>query len=251
MDFDLRLPLGLIFSLFGAMLTLFGLFSDPALYARSLGINVNLIWGIVMGVFGVFMLIEIDGGNPSVGIVIGVEDLGANAIDQEGMTFRVEIGGLRYISTFVVTRGPAREAHFGEHEHDRLAIGAEIALLDIIAAFVVAPRDARDALLGERGLAINAEIRLLHAVSAFIVATIVHVLQPEGNLQLFWRVRAGAAFARPGWRSAGSCVEPSRTLRPAPRSATISMSWILGIGVGGVVVVAVWAIPVIRPAHAY
>ena len=56
MNFDLRLPIGLIFSLFGAMLALYGLFTDPAIYAKSLGINVNLYWGLGMFVFGAAML---------------------------------------------------------------------------------------------------------------------------------------------------------------------------------------------------
>jgi hypothetical protein len=56
MNFDLRLPLGLIFSLFGAMLALYGMFTDPSLYAKSLGINVNLDWGLVIFAFGALML---------------------------------------------------------------------------------------------------------------------------------------------------------------------------------------------------
>jgi len=55
MNFDLRLPLGLIFSLFGALLAIYGLISDPAIYARSLGLNVNLGWGLVMLAFGLIM----------------------------------------------------------------------------------------------------------------------------------------------------------------------------------------------------
>jgi hypothetical protein len=56
MDLDLRWPLGLIFTLFGAILTGFGLLSDPGLYRRSLDINVNAIWGAVVLVFGLAML---------------------------------------------------------------------------------------------------------------------------------------------------------------------------------------------------
>lgn len=55
MNFDLRLPLGLIFTLFGAILTVHGVVSDPLLYRKSLGINVNLDWGLVMLAFGVAM----------------------------------------------------------------------------------------------------------------------------------------------------------------------------------------------------
>jgi len=56
MNFDLRLPIGLMFSLFGGMLTLFGLFSNPEIYDRSLHININLWWGGFLLVFGLLML---------------------------------------------------------------------------------------------------------------------------------------------------------------------------------------------------
>lgn len=56
MNLDLRLPLGLMFSLFGAALTAYGLVSDAAIYDRSLGINVNLWWGLVLLTFGLVML---------------------------------------------------------------------------------------------------------------------------------------------------------------------------------------------------
>ena len=56
MNLDLRLPIGLMFSIFGVMLTAFGLLSGEAIYARSLGINVNLWWGLVLLAFGLVML---------------------------------------------------------------------------------------------------------------------------------------------------------------------------------------------------
>ena len=56
MSFDLRLPIGALFSVYGALLVLYGLFGDPAQYVRSLGLNVNLIWGLVLLVFGLGML---------------------------------------------------------------------------------------------------------------------------------------------------------------------------------------------------
>ena len=55
MTLDLRLPIGLMFSIFGALLTLHGLTSDPTIYERSLGLNVNLWWGLVLLVFGLVM----------------------------------------------------------------------------------------------------------------------------------------------------------------------------------------------------
>ena len=46
----------MIFTIFGIMLIVFGVFSNPALYAQSLGININLVWGFVLLVFGAVML---------------------------------------------------------------------------------------------------------------------------------------------------------------------------------------------------
>lgn len=57
MNLDLRLPMGLMFSLFGALLTGYGVVSDKAIYERSLGVNVNLQWGVVLLAFGVAMLV--------------------------------------------------------------------------------------------------------------------------------------------------------------------------------------------------
>jgi hypothetical protein len=56
MKLDLRLPIGMMFTVIGALLTVFGLASDQAIYARSLGINVNLWWGLVLLAFGLVML---------------------------------------------------------------------------------------------------------------------------------------------------------------------------------------------------
>ena len=56
MKLDLRLPIGLMFSIIGVLLAVFGFASDPEIYQRSLGINVNLWWGLVLVVFGLVML---------------------------------------------------------------------------------------------------------------------------------------------------------------------------------------------------
>jgi ABC-type Fe3+-siderophore transport system permease subunit len=65
MGLDIRWPIGLMFTLIGALLAVFGLVvkSDHAI---SLGININFIWGAVLLVFGVLMLLgAIKGGkNP-------------------------------------------------------------------------------------------------------------------------------------------------------------------------------------------
>jgi hypothetical protein len=57
MRLDVRFPIGLLFTIFGLILAAFGLFSNTALYARSLGININLEWGVVMLIFGIIMLL--------------------------------------------------------------------------------------------------------------------------------------------------------------------------------------------------
>jgi hypothetical protein len=57
MSLDIRLPLGLMFAALGLILCVYGVFSDPALYARSLGHNVNLTWGAVLLVFGIVTLV--------------------------------------------------------------------------------------------------------------------------------------------------------------------------------------------------
>lgn len=55
MRLDIRIPVGLLFVVVGALLTVFGVTSDSALYNRSLNINVNLWWGTVLLVFGAIM----------------------------------------------------------------------------------------------------------------------------------------------------------------------------------------------------
>lgn len=56
MNLDVRLPMGLMFAILGVMLVAYGLVSDRAIYARSLGVNVNLWWGLVLLLFGLVML---------------------------------------------------------------------------------------------------------------------------------------------------------------------------------------------------
>jgi membrane protease YdiL (CAAX protease family) len=59
MGLDLRWPIGLMFSLIGALLTISGLItgSNSEATQRSLGININLVWAIVLLIFGAFMLL--------------------------------------------------------------------------------------------------------------------------------------------------------------------------------------------------
>lgn len=59
MGIDIKFPIGLMFSILGLLLTVYGLFTrgDTVLYSRSLGINVNLWCGLGMLVFGSIMLL--------------------------------------------------------------------------------------------------------------------------------------------------------------------------------------------------
>jgi len=51
MSFDLRIAIGGLFTVYGALLALYGLLGDKAQYSRSLGLNVNLLWGLVLLAF--------------------------------------------------------------------------------------------------------------------------------------------------------------------------------------------------------
>ncbi len=45
---DLKLPIGGLIGGYGALLTVYGLLTPKAMYAISLGINLNLVWGLLM-----------------------------------------------------------------------------------------------------------------------------------------------------------------------------------------------------------
>ena len=55
MGLDIRWPIGLMFTLIGALLVIFGV--TKADQSVVLGSNINLIWGGVLLVFGVLMLL--------------------------------------------------------------------------------------------------------------------------------------------------------------------------------------------------
>ena len=58
MGLDIKLPIGLMFTIFGILLTVYGFVTrlDAAMYRPSLGININLWSGAGMLIFGVIML---------------------------------------------------------------------------------------------------------------------------------------------------------------------------------------------------
>jgi hypothetical protein len=58
MNLDLRVPMGLMFTFTGAIMTVWGIKSNgDAIYEKSLGINANLWWGLVLLVFGLAMFL--------------------------------------------------------------------------------------------------------------------------------------------------------------------------------------------------
>ncbi|HJQ20508.1 MAG TPA: hypothetical protein VJ867_09190 [Gemmatimonadaceae bacterium] len=52
MRVDIRTPIGALFVVIGVMLVVYGMLADHAIYTKSLGLNVNLWWGLVLLAFG-------------------------------------------------------------------------------------------------------------------------------------------------------------------------------------------------------
>jgi hypothetical protein len=71
MNLDLRIPIGLFFVIVGSIMAIVGLTSNPAIYEKSLGINVNLYWGVAEVIFGSLMIAfgrahhEVEAGTPA------------------------------------------------------------------------------------------------------------------------------------------------------------------------------------------
>jgi hypothetical protein len=59
MDFDIRIPVGWMFTLTGLLLSFFGWStrSDAALYVQCQGVDANLWWGLALLAFGLTMLL--------------------------------------------------------------------------------------------------------------------------------------------------------------------------------------------------
>jgi hypothetical protein len=56
MESQLHFFLGTLFGLLGLVLVTYGLLSDPSIYHRSFGWNVNLWWGLLTTAFGALFL---------------------------------------------------------------------------------------------------------------------------------------------------------------------------------------------------
>lgn len=58
MGLDIRWPIGLMFSIVGALMLVYGLMTGSTeIYQRSLNINVNLYWGLLLLIFGSLMVL--------------------------------------------------------------------------------------------------------------------------------------------------------------------------------------------------
>jgi hypothetical protein len=56
MGLDVRVPVGLMLVIMGVLLAGYGLAGDPSIYAKSLGVNINLLWGSVLLATGLVLL---------------------------------------------------------------------------------------------------------------------------------------------------------------------------------------------------
>jgi hypothetical protein len=64
MGLDIRWPIGIIFTIYGLLISIFGFVANPAIFQSSLGVdielrlygvNIDLLWGGAMLVFGLVM----------------------------------------------------------------------------------------------------------------------------------------------------------------------------------------------------
>jgi hypothetical protein len=55
MGLDIRWPIGIIFTIYGILLIIDGMVADPAIFVSSVGLNIDLWWGLAMLVFGMIM----------------------------------------------------------------------------------------------------------------------------------------------------------------------------------------------------
>jgi hypothetical protein len=56
MGLDIRLPIGIIFTIYGIILLVYGAMADASIFQeKSLGVNIDMWWGLAMLVFGIFM----------------------------------------------------------------------------------------------------------------------------------------------------------------------------------------------------
>jgi cytochrome c biogenesis protein CcdA len=54
---DLKLPIGWLLSAYGVLLTVYGLVTKKEMYVKSLGLNLNVVWGVLMLFIGAGFLL--------------------------------------------------------------------------------------------------------------------------------------------------------------------------------------------------
>ena len=57
MKLDIRIPIGFLFTLIGALLVGYGLLNGAPMRGAAVGFNINAEWGAVLVLFGVAMLL--------------------------------------------------------------------------------------------------------------------------------------------------------------------------------------------------
>ncbi len=55
MGLDIRFPIGVILTLYGVILVIYGAVAHPAIPESTLTVNIDAWWGAAMLVFGLFM----------------------------------------------------------------------------------------------------------------------------------------------------------------------------------------------------
>jgi len=72
MGLDVRVPVGLMLGIMGVLLLGYGVLGDQSIYARSLGLNVNAIWGsVLLVVAAVLLILAARRARPSVSGTVG------------------------------------------------------------------------------------------------------------------------------------------------------------------------------------
>jgi hypothetical protein len=56
---DIKLPIGWLLSAYGLLLGIYGLATKKEMYAKSLGFNLNVIWGALMLAIGAGFLLAV------------------------------------------------------------------------------------------------------------------------------------------------------------------------------------------------
>jgi sugar porter (SP) family MFS transporter len=186
---DIRFPLGLLFSILGLLLMVFGLLSDSSLYHRSLGINVNFWWGLVLLVAGGFTLLFIRRAKSSSGLA----ESPAGPPDRFNASFiwiislAAALGGLLFGYDWVVIGGakPFFERYFGLADAATKGWANSCALIGCLAG-ALASGGLSDR-YGRKRL-------LLLAACIFTVTSIGIGTSREFSTFVLWRIFGGVAI---------------------------------------------------------